>query len=186
LSAGELAAYAFVNTNTAAAAACLSWVAIEWWVKGAPTALGAASGLVAGLVAITPACGYVTPMSALILGLAVSPICFTAVLLKGRLGYDDSLDAFGVHGVGGTFGALATGLFATKAINAAGGDGLFYGNPGLFLIQLKAVAVVIAFGVLGTIIIYKLVDWILGARVTPREEELGLDLTQHGESGYEL
>jgi len=186
LSAGELAAYAFVNTNTAAAAACLSWVAIEWWVKGAPTALGAASGLVAGLVAITPACGYVTPMSALILGLAVSPICFTAVLLKGRLGYDDSLDAFGVHGVVGTFGALATGLFATKAINAAGGDGLFYGNPGLFLIQLKAVAVVIAFGVLGTIIIYKLVDWILGARVTPREEELGLDLTQHGESGYEL
>jgi Amt family ammonium transporter len=106
--------------------------------------------------------------------------------MKGKLGYDDSLDAFGVHGVGGTFGALATGIFATKTINAAGGDGLLYGNPGLFLIQLKAVAVVIAFGVLGTIVIYKLVDWVLGARVTLREEELGLDLTQHGESGYEL
>jgi len=186
LSAGELAAYAFVNTNTAAAAACLSWVAIEWWIKGTPTALGAASGLLAGLVAITPACGYVTPMAAVILGLAVSPVCFTAVLLKGRLGYDDSLDAFGVHGVGGAFGALATGLFATKAINAAGNNGLFYGNPGLFLVQLKAVAVVIAFGVVGTVVIYKMVDWALGARVTPREEELGLDLTQHGESGYEL
>jgi Amt family ammonium transporter len=186
LAANDLAAFAFVNTNTAAAAAALSWVFIEWATKGHPTALGAASGLVAGLVAITPAAGFVTPMASVVIGLAVSPICFAAILLKSKLGYDDSLDAFGVHGVGGTFGALVTGLFATKAINAAGADGWFYGNPAQFFIQLKAVVVVAVFAVVGTTLIYKLVDVLIGARVTAKEEEIGLDLTQHGESGYEL
>jgi Amt family ammonium transporter len=182
LQANGLAAYAFVNTNTAAAAAMLTWLAVEWWMHGKPTALGAASGCVAGLVAITPAAGYVTPASALLLGALVSPICVAAVTLKGKLGYDDSLDAFGVHGVGGTFGALATGLLATKAINAAGADG-GWAQLG---IQAQAVAVTAAFGIVGTIVVFKLVDLLLGFRVSRRDEELGLDLTQHSEAGYEI
>ena len=182
LQANALAAYAFVNTNTAAAAAMLSWLAMEWWQHGKPTALGAASGCVAGLVAITPAAGYVTPASALLLGALVSPICVMAVSLKRKLGYDDSLDAFGVHGVGGTFGALATGLLASKAINAAGADGSW----AQLWIQAQAVAVTAAFGVVGTAIIFKVVDALLGMRVSRRDEELGLDLTQHSEAGYEI
>jgi Amt family ammonium transporter len=182
LQANGLAAYAFVNTNTAAAAAMLSWLAVEWWMHGKPTALGAASGCVAGLVAITPAAGFVTPASALLLGTLVSPICVLAVSMKGRLGYDDSLDAFGVHGVGGTFGALATGLLATKAINAAGADG----GWAQLLIQGKAVLVTAAFAVVGTTAVFKLVDLTLGMRVGKRDELLGLDLSQHSEAGYEI
>jgi Amt family ammonium transporter len=182
LQANGLAAYAFVNTNTAAAAAMLTWLGMEWWQHGKPTALGAASGCVAGLVAITPAAGYVTPASALLLGALVSPICVTAVSLKSKFGYDDSLDAFGVHGIGGTFGALATGLLATKAINPDGANGS-WAQLG---IQAQAVAITAIFGVLGTMVVFKVVDSLVGFRVTRRDEELGLDLTQHSEAGYEI
>jgi Amt family ammonium transporter len=182
LSANGLAAYAFVNTNTAAAAATLTWLFSEWWLHGKPTALGAASGCVAGLVAITPAAGFVSPISALFLGAIVSPICVFAVNLKGRLGYDDSLDAFGVHGVGGTVGALATGLLASKLINPAGADG----SLAQLGIQFLAVACTAVFAVVGTTVVFKIVDWTLGFRVNHRDEELGLDLTQHSEAGYEI
>ena len=186
LGANELAALAFVNTHTAAAAAMISWIGVEWWHAGKPTALGAASGLVAGLVAITPAAGFVTPGAALIMGLCVSPLCIWAITLKNKFGYDDSLDAFGVHGVGGTFGALATGFFATKAVNAAGADGLFHGNSRLVWVQLQAVVVTAVVAVVGTFILYKIVDALLGMRVSKRDEELGLDLSQHSEAGYEI
>jgi Amt family ammonium transporter len=186
LQANGLAALALVNTNSAAAAAMLSWLAVEWWHAGKPTALGAASGLVAGLVAITPAAGFVTPGSALIMGLLVSPLCVWALSLKSKLGYDDSLDAFGIHGVGGAFGALATGIFATTSVNSAGADGWLYGNKGLLWIQAHAVLVTAAFAIVGTLVIYKLVDWVLGMRVSARDEELGLDLSQHSEAGYEI
>jgi Amt family ammonium transporter len=186
LAANGVATLAFVNTNIAAAAAMLSWLAGEWVHNGKPTALGAASGAVAGLVAITPAAGFVSPAAAIVLGLVVSPVCYWAVFLKGRLGYDDALDAFGVHGVGGTFGALATGLFASKAINPSGADGWFYGNPGLLWVQAKAVLVVAAYACAGTVLIFKAVDSLFGMRVSPRDEELGLDLTQHSEAGYEI
>jgi Amt family ammonium transporter len=186
LAANGVAVAAFVNTNTAAAAAALSWTLIEWRVKGKPTAFGLASGMVAGLAAVTQAAGYVTPMTALLIGLVISPLCFSAILLKSKLGYDDSLDAFGIHGVSGTVGALATGLFATRLVNAAGGDGLFYGNARQLLVQAKGAAIVAAFAMIMTVIILKIVELILGNRVSSQEEELGLDLTQHGESGYEL
>jgi len=182
LAANGLAAYAFVNTNTAAAAATLTWLAAEWIMHGKPTALGAASGCVAGLVAVTPAAGFISPASALLLGALVSPICVFAVTMKSRLGYDDSLDAFGVHGVGGTFGALATGLLASKLINPAGADG----GPAQLGIQAVAVLATAAFAVVGTTIVFKIVDWTLGFRVSRRDEELGLDLSQHSEAGYEI
>jgi Amt family ammonium transporter len=186
LQANGLAALAFVNTNTAAAAAMLAWIAVEWWMHGKPTALGAASGLVAGLVAITPAAGFVTPASSLLMGLLVSPLCIFFVNLKNKLGYDDSLDAFGVHGVGGTFGALATGFLATQSVNAAGANGYFYGNKALVVVQLQAVLITAFFAVLGTLVIYYVVDALIGMRVSPRDESLGLDLSQHSEAGYEI
>jgi len=173
-------------TNTAAAAAMLSWLLVEWIFRGKPTAIGAASGAVAGLVAITPAAGFVAPMDAIFIGLVVSPLCFGAIQLKGKLGYDDTLDAFGVHGVGGTWGALATGLFASTAVNPAGANGLFYGNPALLGIQALAVAATIAFSMAGTFVLIKLVDLVMGIRVEHHEEVVGLDLTQHGEAGYHM
>lgn len=185
LSANGLAVNAFVVTNTAAAAAGLSWALLEWFRNGKPTMFGVASGAVAGLVAITPAAGFVSVVPAIIIGLMVSVFCFMAVsILKPRLGYDDSLDAFGVHCVGGIWGAIATGLFASKAVNAAGADGLFFGNPRQLLIQLVAVGVTILFSALGTLIIYKLVDVLVGIRVGEKEELIGLDLTQHRERAY--
>ena len=185
LAANGLAVNAFVVTNTAAAAAGLSWALIEWFRNGKPTMFGTASGAVAGLVAITPAAGYVSVIPAIIIGILVSVICFISVsVIKPKLGYDDSLDAFGVHCVGGIWGALATGLFASKAVNPAGADGLFFGNPQLFMIQLKAVAVVAAYSFIVTFIIYKLVDVIIGVRVSDKEESIGLDLTQHHERAY--
>jgi Amt family ammonium transporter len=187
LSAGALAANAFVVTNTATAAAGLSWALIEWKVNGKPTMLGVATGAVAGLVAITPACGYVNTMSAIVIGLLVSVFCFIAVgIIKPKLGYDDSLDAFGVHCIGGMWGALATGLFATKAVNSAGADGLFNGNPKQFLIQLTAVGITLVYSFVVTFIIYKVVDAIMGVRVTNEEEIIGLDLTQHHERAYTI
>ncbi len=185
LSAGGLAASAFVVTHIAAAAASVTWTFVEWIRHGKPTILGAASGAVAGLVAITPAAGFVGPISAILIGISVGIVCFIAVvILKNILGYDDSLDAFGVHGVGGTLGALATGLFASKAINPAGADGLFFGNPGQLWTQVIATVVSIVFSFVATLIILKVIDLVIGIRVQEEDEIMGLDLSQHNETGY--
>ena len=187
VSSGGLAASAFVVTHFAAAAATLSWTLAEWIARGKPTALGAVSGAVAGLVAITPASGFVTPMAALMIGAAAGMVCFwTCTSLKLKLGYDDSLDAFGVHGVGGTLGALLTGVFATTLVNPAATNGLLYGNPGQLLQQLGAIAGTWIFAGVMTLIIAKIVDATVGLRVSEEEERSGLDQTQHGESGYNL
>ena len=184
LASGALATSAFLMTHIAAATATLSWLIVEWKHRGKPTLLGAASGAVAGLVAITPASGFVGPLAALAIGFGAGAVCYFGVNIKSFFGYDDSLDAVGVHGVGGTFGALATGLFASKAINAAGADGVFFGNPSLFLVQLLSVAVAIVYAFSVTWIILKVLDWTMGLRVQQEEEVQGLDLSQHGESGY--
>jgi Amt family ammonium transporter len=185
VSANGLACSAFVVTNTAAAAAALSWVAVEWMRHGKPTVLGAASGCVAGLVAITPASGFVSPLAAIVIGLVAGVLCYLAVsVLKTKLGYDDSLDAFGVHGLGGTWGAVATGLFASKAVNSAGNDGLFYGNAAQLVTQIETVAVTWLFAGLATFIILKVVGLFCKLRVDADDEEAGLDITQHGEEAY--
>ncbi|MDD5136986.1 MAG: ammonium transporter [Candidatus Omnitrophica bacterium] len=187
LCAGELAVWAFIATNTAAAAAALTWMFIEWKVTGKPTILGGATGAVAGLVAITPAAGFVSPLSAILMGIAVGCVCYTAVaVIKLKLAYDDSLDAFGVHGVGGTFGALLTGLFAQKLINPAGNNGLFFGNAAQLGTQAIGVAATIVYSVVITFILLKVVDAIVGLRVPDEEEVVGLDITQHEESAYTL
>ncbi|MDD5246781.1 MAG: ammonium transporter [Candidatus Omnitrophica bacterium] len=187
LAANGLAVNAFVVTHIAAAAAGLSWALIEWVRNGKPTIFGVVSGVVAGLVAITPAAGFVSVIPAIIIGLSVSVFCFVAVtVMKPKFGYDDSLDAFGVHCVGGVWGALATGLFASKAVNAAGADGLFFGNPKQFLIQLFTVAVTIAYSFIVSLVLYKLVDAVIGVRINERAEEMGLDLTQHHERAYTI
>ena len=186
LSAGALATSAFVATHIASAAATLTWMLTEWLTRGKPTVLGAASGAVAGLVAITPASGYVGPLSAIVIGGVGGILCYQACNLKTRLGYDDSLDVVGVHGVGGTWGALATGLFASKAINDAGGNGLFFGNPGQLLVQALSVLVTIVFAFVGSLLLLKIVDGVIGLRVHEEDEVLGLDLSQHDESAYTL
>jgi Amt family ammonium transporter len=179
-----LAGTAFVVTHLATAAAALAWMAAEWIHRKKPTVLGAASGAVAGLVAITPASGFVTPMGALIIGAVGGLLCYTAVSLKPKLGYDDSLDVVGVHGVGGTWGALATGLFATVAVNSAGGNGLFYGNPKQLGVQAIAVAATLVYSFVVTSILLKVLDMTIGLKVDAEAESLGLDYSQHGESGY--
>ncbi|MFA5004937.1 MAG: ammonium transporter [Candidatus Omnitrophota bacterium] len=185
LAANGLAVNAFVVTHTAAASAGLSWALIEWVRNGKPTIFGVCSGAVAGLVAITPAAGFVSVVPAIIIGLLVSVFCFIAVtVIKPLLGYDDSLDAFGVHCVGGIWGALATGLFASKLVNPAGANGLFFGNPKQLFIQLATVIVTIVYTVAVTLIIYKLVDLFIGVRVDEKSEVMGLDLTQHHERAY--
>jgi len=185
LAANGLAANAFVATNTATAAAGLTWALIEWWHNGTPTILGTATGAVAGLVAITPACGFVNPMNAMFIGIIVAFVCYAAVaVIKGKLGYDDSLDAFGVHGVGGTVGTILTGVFAQKAVNAAGSDGLLFGNVHQFLIQFLMLVVTIAFAAIMTFIIFKIVDALIGMRVEEKSEIVGLDLTQQSEAAY--
>jgi Amt family ammonium transporter len=184
VAAGGLATSAFVVTNTATAAAALGWMVVEWLYRGKPTVLGAASGAVAGLVAITPASGFVGPMPSIIIGLGAGALCYGAVLLKSKFGYDDSLDVVGIHGIGGTWGALATGLFASKAINSAGADGLFFGNPGQLGIQAVAVLISWVFAFVGTLVILKVVDWTMGLRVSTEEERIGLDLSQHEEQAY--
>ncbi len=187
LGANGLAATAFLVTNTAAAAAALSWMGAEWVHRGKPTMLGLASGIVAGLVAITPAAGFVGPVSAILLGLAAGVVCYLAVSwIKPLFGYDDSLDAFGIHGVGGIWGAIATGLFATTAVNAAGGDGLFFGSGELLLKQLIAVGASGLYSFAVTFGILKVIDWTIGLRVCDEDELRGLDITQHSESGYSL
>jgi Amt family ammonium transporter len=184
VASGSLATSAFVVTHISTAAAALSWMIAEWIYRGNPTVLGAASGAVAGLVAITPASGFVGPLSAIIIGLAAGVACYLAINLKTRLGYDDSLDVVGVHGVGGTLGALATGLFASKAINSAGNNGLFFGNPSLIGIQALSVLSAWVYSFVMTLIILKVLDWTMGLRVNEDQEINGLDISQHGEAGY--
>jgi Amt family ammonium transporter len=181
LSAGGSAALAFTTTQTAAAAGALSWMLVEWLKAGKPSALGAASGVVAGLVVITPAAGFVTPGWALVMGLLAGAVCYGGVMLKHKLGYDDSLDAFGVHGVGGAFGALATGIFAT-----VGATGLLAGNFHQFVVQLIGVVAAGAYAVVVTIGILLLLKVTMGLRVTTDEERMGLDQTAHSESGYNI
>jgi ammonium transporter, Amt family len=193
LAANGLATSAFVNTHFGAAAAALGWVAAEWVRNGKASALGAISGSVAGLVAITPAAGFVSPMSALIIGAIAGVFCYFMVArIKNVLGYDDSLDAFGVHGAGGTIGALLTGIFATSSINpiyhdAAGNvlpSGAVDGHWGQLGNQFVAVAIAWVIAIVGTLVILKIVDVLIGLRVSPDHEVQGLDLSQHGEEGY--
>ncbi|HET6461220.1 MAG TPA: ammonium transporter [Syntrophales bacterium] len=185
LAANELAANAFIATNTATAAAGLTWALIEWQQHGAPTVLGAATGAVAGLVAITPACGFVSPMNAIFIGILVSVFCYIAIAkVKALFKYDDALDVFGVHGVGGMWGTIATGLFAEKVVNEAGGNGLFFGDVHQFLVQLLLIVVAPVFAAAMTWIIFKFVDALVGMRVEKKDEIIGLDLTQQSEAAY--
>jgi Amt family ammonium transporter len=193
LGAGSLATAAFVNTHFAAAAAALGWSGVEWWRNGKTSALGAISGAVAGLVAITPAAGFVQPMSALLIGAIAGVVCYTMVaMVKIAVGYDDSLDAFGVHGVGGTIGALLTGIFANSSVNAILKDsqgnaiatGLLEGNAGQLLNQAIGVGISWVIAIVGTLAILKAVDVMVGLRVSVEDEHVGLDLSQHGEEGY--
>jgi Amt family ammonium transporter len=190
LNATGLAAAAFAATHFAAAAGGLGWVAMEWMVRGKPTVLGTSSGIVAGLVCITPASGFVTPMPAVLIGLAAGVVCYLACTsLKNRFGYDDSLDAFGVHGVGGTLGAVLTGVFATRATTdpaVSGGKalGLIDGNVSLLVGQIVAVIATWVLAAVGSFLLLKLVDTAIGLRVSPESEVQGLDLSEHGEEGY--
>jgi Amt family ammonium transporter len=185
LGSGALAVSAFVTTNTAAAMAALTWMTASWIRHQRPSVLGATAGAVAGLVGITPAAGFVTPMAALIIGFLAGLICFIVVEFIVRQHVDDALDVFGVHGVGGIVGALATGIFATTAVNSAGADGLLAGNPGLLGVQFLAVAVVAVYSAGMTWGLLKLVDVVMGLRVSPEEEQRGLDSSQHGEIAYQ-
>jgi Amt family ammonium transporter len=195
LSSGPLATSAFVNTHFGAAGAALSWMLAEWIRNGKPSALGGISGAVAGLVAITPAAGFVQPMSAIIIGLAAGIFCYFMVIkVKNWFGYDDSLDAFGVHGAGGTLGAILTGVFASSAINPifkdANGNplpsGAVDGNWHQILNQFVGIGLAWIISIIGTLILLKLVDLTIGLRVTREQEVEGLDLTQHGEEGYDF
>jgi Amt family ammonium transporter len=184
LAADALAGSAFLATHVATAAAALSWALLEWVINKKPTVVGICTGAVAGLVAITPAAGFVTVGGAIIIGLLVSVVCYTMVaVVKAKLGYDDSLDAFGVHGIGGIFGALATGVLASPAIQAAY-SGSFYGNSHQFVIQLIAVGATIAYTGIGTVILFFITDKIFGVRATATEETTGLDISQHNEIAY--
>ncbi|MEJ2685080.1 MAG: ammonium transporter [Candidatus Sulfobium sp.] len=186
LSAGGLSVMAFVATHAAAVAATMTWVLIEWVHRGKPTMFGAATGAIAGLATITPASGFVSPVSALVIGLLAGAVCYLSLNIKGKLGYDDSLDAFGVHGVGGILGTLAAGFLAEKVINPSGANGLFFGNVHQLFVQGEAVLVGIAYSFTVTLVLLKLIDMTMGIRVSEEEEVLGLDLTQHEESGYTL
>src|SRR5579862_4916654 len=184
LAANGLATIAFINTNVAAAMGALVWMTIAWYREGSPSSVGAAAGAVAGLVAITPAAGFVTPAASIVIGAAAAGACYVAVKLRERMRVDDALDVFPVHGIGGTVGALLTGVFATTAINAAGANGLAYGNPKQLLIQLVAVTASWAYTAVATFVILKIVMLVVPLRVSAREERLGLDVTQHAEAAY--
>jgi Amt family ammonium transporter len=187
LAANGIAANAFVTTNVAAAAAAISWAAIEWITTGKPTIFGTVSGVIAGLVAITPACGFVDPMAAILIGLVAGLLSFFMVgVVKQRFGYDDSLDAFGVHGIGGFWGMIATGIFATTAVNPGASNGLLLGNVAQFKIQILAACVTVVYCAAVTAVICFIVDKIIGMRVTPEDEVMGLDLTQHHERAYTI
>ena len=184
LGAGSLATVAFVTTMIATAAGGLTWTIVEWVLKGKPTAVGIASGFLAGLVGITPAAGFVLPVGALLIGSIASVCCFFAVSFRAKLGFDDSLDTFPIHGLGGTVGAILTGVFATKAVNAAGNDGLFAGNPGLIGTQFVGVLATYVFAAVGTFAILKILGQFMELRVPSSAEDQGLDIGQHGEEAY--
>jgi ammonium transporter, Amt family len=184
ITAGGLAANAFVVTNTAAAMGALTWMTVSWLHKGAPSVLGAAAGAVAGLVAITPASGYVDVSASILIGLGAGAFCYAAIQITKRFKVDDALDVFGVHGIGGTWGALATGVFATVAVNSAAKDGLVAGNPAQLGVQAIAVVATITYSAVMTFVILKLINLFVGLRVAEHEEVLGLDATQHRESAY--
>jgi len=184
LSSGSLATVAFVTTHLAAVAATLTWTMVEWYHRGKPTMFGAATGAIAGLATITPAAGYVSPMAALAIGAGAGLLCYTALNAKVKFRYDDSLDAFGVHGVGGMLGTVMAGVFASTAINAGGADGLFFGNPRQLAIQAGAVLLIAAYSFAVSMALFKVLDLTMGLRVAKDEEIEGLDITQHGEQGY--
>jgi ammonium transporter, Amt family len=193
LSSGSLATVAFVSTNTGAAAAALMWIILEWALIGKPTAVGIATGLVAGLVGVTPAAGFVTPLGAMMIGFITAFCCFFAIRIKNKMGIDDALDTFPVHGVGGTVGAILTGVFATKAVNAFGGNGLLFGTTGVLfqgndpsqlLKQLASIAITYIFAGVGTFIILKILEVTVGLRVSENTELQGIDLNEHGEEAY--
>ncbi len=186
LAADGIAATAFMTTQVAAGCGALSWLLAEWLKQGKPTILGAASGAIAGLVAITPGAGFVSPSSAIIIGVVGGALCYFAVLAKNKLGYDDALDVVGVHGVGGLWGALATGMFASLAINPGGADGLFFGNPGLLFTQAVDAGATIIYSVVASFIILTAIDLVIGLRVELDDEVQGLDIAQHSEIGYTL
>jgi Amt family ammonium transporter len=186
LSASGIATLALVNSQLAAAAGGIAWLIIDVIRYGKASALGFASGLVAGLATITPASGFVGPMGAIAIGTTAGLACYAAVMLKSKLNYDDTLDAFGVHGVGGAVGTILLGVFASKAWNAGGADGLITGDVSFLGKQLLAVAVTVAFSVAGTLVILKVVDATVGLRVTSDEEREGLDINLHGEEGYSI
>jgi len=186
VASGALAVSAFIVTHIATGTAALSWMVTEWAHRGKPTALGAVSGAVAGLVAITPASGFVGPLSSLIIGALAGAVCYGAVNLKPRFGYDDSLDVVGVHAVGGTLGALLTGFFASQVVNPGGSDGLFFGNPAQVGVQALSVLVAWIYSFAVTWVLLKLLDRVMGLRASEEDESLGLDLSQHGEVGYTL
>lgn len=187
LALNDVAMNAFITTNTSAAAASIAWIAIEWFVAKKPTVLGAVTGAVVGLVAITPGAGFVTVEASILIGAVGSIICYFAVTyLKPKFKYDDALDAFGCHGIGGIWGSIATGIFATKSVNSGGANGLLYGNPSLLLTQIIATVTAIAFSAVMTALILKLVSFVFKLRVAEDEEEFGLDIAIHGEKGYHI
>jgi Amt family ammonium transporter len=184
LGANAVAVSALVATHTAGAAGALAWMTAEWVHRGKPTVLGLASGAVAGLATVTPGSGYVGPLSAMLIGLLGGGLCYAAIIYKARLGYDDSLDVMGIHGVGGVVGTLSAGLLASKAVNPGGADGLFFGNPAFFGIQVLAIVVGIVFSLVGTYVVLKLVQRVVALRLSSDEEAMGLDLSQHNERAY--
>ncbi len=186
LSAGTLAVTAFVNTQLGAASGLLAWIGVEYLHRGKATVLGGMSGTLAGLVGITPACGFVTPVSAIVIGLVTGMICYILTTFKGVFKYDDSLDVIGIHGTGGVVGSILTGIFATLVINSDGANGLFYGSFKLFNAQIISTLASISFAFLGTLLILFIIDKISGLRVSEEEEMQGLDISQHGENAYRL
>jgi Amt family ammonium transporter len=184
LSSGELATMAFVTTHTAAASATITWIAVEWYHRGKATMFGAATGAIAGLATITPAAGFVGPMPALLIGVAAGLLCYTALNAKTKFGYDDSLDAFGVHGVGGSLGTIMAGVFASVAVNAGGANGLLFGNSRQLAVQAGSVILIAAYSFAVSMVLFKIIDATVGLRVDKDEETEGLDISQHGEAGY--
>jgi len=184
LGANAVAVSALVATHTAGSMGALSWMVVEWVHRGKPTVLGLASGAVAGLATVTPASGYIEPPAAMIIGLFAGALCYAAIIWKAKFGYDDSLDVMGIHGVGGVIGTLAVGLFASKAVNPAGADGLFFGNPGLLGAQFVAVLASIIFCTVGTYVLLRVTQRVIELRCSPDEEAMGLDLSQHEERAY--
>jgi Amt family ammonium transporter len=184
LSSGSLATMAFVTTHIAAVSATLTWTFVEWMHRGKPTMFGAATGAIAGLATITPAAGFVGPMPALFIGMSAGVLCYIALNAKTRFKYDDSLDAFGVHGVGGTLGTIMAGVFASVAINAAGANGLLFGNPKQLAVQIGSVALVAVYSFAVSLGLFKIIDMAMGLRIDAEQETVGLDISQHGEAGY--